>query len=355
MASEDGRLLAESVRGLITSYHELNPNCVDELREEPSPLEFMRYVAQNRPFVVRGGASSWKSTRKWNAAYLKEVMAGQHVNVTITNQGNADAIVESDEDGSLIFVEPFEREELFSDVISKVQAQEARKDGEGGGAEVIRYAQTQNDNLRNEYESLFADVPRDIPFARIALQQRDGPDAVNFWLGSSRSTTSLHKDNYENLYVQVLGRKHFTLLPPVEAACVNEQPVPAAKYVPRTSAEEVLEEGDLHHLRVQMASPAKTVNWALWDPDQPEVRPTAFSKLSQPVRVTLEPGDMLYLPAMWYHKVAQSCSDEGICVAVNYWYDMDFSGPFWSLFSFARSVGGIANGHPLTERGADDS
>ncbi|KKY27818.1 putative phospholipase a2 [Diplodia seriata] len=336
MASGNDQLLAESVRGLITSYHELNANCVDELTEEPSPLEFTRYVAQNRPFVIRGGASSWKSNREWNAAYLKEAMAGQHVNVTITNRGNADAIVEkSEEDGSssLIFVEPFEREELFSDVVDRVRAQEACPD-----ADVIRYAQThpteqkeeeeeeeeeadrkegkkkENDNLRNEYSSLFADVPRDIPFARIALQQcSTGPDAVNFWLGSSRSTTSLHKDNYENIYVQVLGRKHFTLLPPVEAACVNERPVPAARYVPQKKKRrrdgekegegegevQLLEEADLRDLSVEMAHPPRTVNWALWDPDLPDVRATAFSTLSRPLRVSLEPGDMLYLPAMW--------------------------------------------------------
>lgn len=135
-----------------------------------------------------------------------------------------------------------------------------------------------------------------------------GPDAVNFWLGSSRSTTSLHKDNYENVYVQVLGRKHFTLLPPVEAACVNERAVPAGRYVPRArrsgperEGEGGEEEGEaeLHDLRVQMARPERMVNWALWDPDLPQVRPTAFSGLSRPVRVTLEPGDMLYLPAMW--------------------------------------------------------
>lgn len=171
---------------------------------------------------------------------------------------------------------------------------------------------TENDNLRNEYSSLFADVPRDIPFARIALQPDHagavGPDAVNFWLGSSRSTTSLHKDNYENVYVQVLGRKHFTLLPPVEAACVNERAVPAGRYVPRKRSREggaeerdgELEEEDLCDLRVEMARPERMVNWALWDPDLPAVRPTAFSGLSRPVRVTLEPGDMLYLPAMWW-------------------------------------------------------
>lgn len=72
---------------LITTYHELNASVVDEFREEPSPLEFMRYVAKNRPFVVRGGAREWKACRRWDAEYLKSVMAGESVNVAVTPLG----------------------------------------------------------------------------------------------------------------------------------------------------------------------------------------------------------------------------------------------------------------------------
>jgi jumonji domain-containing protein 7 len=39
----------------------------------------------------------------------------------------------------------------------------------------------ENDNLRDEYEMLYADIPKSIPFARIALGKE--PDAINFWLG----------------------------------------------------------------------------------------------------------------------------------------------------------------------------
>jgi len=66
---------------------------------------------------------------------------------------------------------------------------------------------------------------------------------------------------------------------------------------------------------------------------------TKYSHLAQPTRVTLEPGDMLYLPALWYHKVSQSASEEGICVAANYWYDIEFGGSFWPLCGLVRSVG----------------
>lgn len=86
----------------------------------------------------------------------------------------------------------------------------------------------ENDNLRGEYSELYKDVAKDIPWARIALGQ--DPDAINLWIGNSRSVTALHKDNYENIYCQVLGSKHFVLLSPVELACVNERQLPSATW-----------------------------------------------------------------------------------------------------------------------------
>ena len=87
----------------------------------------------------------------------------------------------------------------------------------------------ENDNLRNEYATLFSHVEKDIPWARIALQEE--PEAINLWIGNSRSVTALHKDNYENIYVQIRGEKHFTLLPPLTYACVAERGLAPASYV----------------------------------------------------------------------------------------------------------------------------
>jgi peptidyl-lysine (3S)-dioxygenase / protease len=175
----------------------------------------------------------------------------------------------------------------------------------------------ENDNLRGEYEGLLSDVPDSIPFARIALQR--APEAINFWLGNAFSTTALHKDPYENLYVSVLGQKHFVLLPPVAAACVNEQDLPAATYVMEDAGEESRKTHKWPLLAAKLDEPTTSVPFATWDPDEPEIRKTAFSGLCVPLKVTLNPGDVLYLPALWYHKVSQSCNEEGICCAVNYW------------------------------------
>lgn len=79
--------VATATNDLITTYHELNPNTADELTEAPSPLEFMRYVARNRPFIVRKGASHWPAIRKWDAEYLSGVLGDERVNVAVTPHG----------------------------------------------------------------------------------------------------------------------------------------------------------------------------------------------------------------------------------------------------------------------------
>lgn len=79
--------MADAVETLINTYHELNASVVDELFDEPSPLEFMRYVAQNRPFIGRGTASEWTAVRKWHSAYMREALGTSPVNIAITPKG----------------------------------------------------------------------------------------------------------------------------------------------------------------------------------------------------------------------------------------------------------------------------
>jgi len=303
--------LNPALQQMLQTYTELNATEVNELYQWPSALQFMRYVAVNRPFIIRQGASEWDSCRKWNRDYLLATLGDSNVNVAITPHGNADAVVQ-DPDGSLVYAEPLEQQEPFDQVLDYIIRSEHDHD-----LKPVMYAQTQNDNLRNEYDVLFADVPPSIPFARIALEKE--PDAVNFWLGNSRSVTSMHKDNYENIYAQIRGKKHFILLPPVMAPWVQEQRLPLARYVANAST---AEEGSSHErFRVSKRpvkdEPSNEIPVPTWDPEDGASNTADAAK--KPINVTLNEGDMLYLPAMWYHKVKQSCADEAFCCSVNYW------------------------------------
>ena len=138
-----------------------------------------------------------------------------------------------------------------------------------------------------------------IGFAREALGRE--PEAINMWVGNSFSATALHRDNYENVYVQVAGRKHFALLPPLCQPCVNERDLAPATYIRAGAAAGSLALRRDDHggaARGNGDVPAK-VPFAIWDPELPDRRGTPYSHLARPVEVTLDPGDMLYLPAMW--------------------------------------------------------
>ncbi|ROW02662.1 hypothetical protein VSDG_01668 [Cytospora chrysosperma] len=277
---------------LITTYNELNSTVIEELDEEPSPLEFMRYVSRNTPFVVRNAAATWSATKTWNAQYLEDSLRDQAVNVAVTPKGNADSPTRHVEGGELVFAKPWEEDQAFPEFLDYVRRQETDASFPKGSE--IRYAQTQNDNLRHEYISLFKQVQRDIPFARIALEKE--PDAINMWIGNSYSVTALHKDNYENIYVQIQGQKHFVLLPPHCYPCVNEKPLRPGTYARDNNTdglELVMDAAEEGHGEVE------PVPFAIWDPDCPEENATPYSRLAEPIRVTLDQGDMLYLPAMW--------------------------------------------------------
>jgi len=56
---------------------------------------------------------------------------------------------------------------------------------------------------------------------------------------------------------------------------------------------------------------------------------------AKPWIVELHPGDVLYLPALWYHSVRQ----RGSCViAVNWWYDMEYGHGF-AMSQFMQDIG----------------
>ncbi|KAK4163550.1 cupin-like domain-containing protein [Cladorrhinum sp. PSN259] len=346
--------ITDPISELLTNYSDLNPPHITVLESEPSPLEFMRYVSRNTPFLVKSYASSWPATKSWTPSHLKSLLGSTPVNVAITPHGNADSPLAL-QDGTLVFVKPHEEQQPFDQFIdyltssssSSLNKSSSNSDEGGEKKKEVRYAQTQNDNLRNEYASLYSQVQPDVPFARIALDNKH-PEAINLWIGTGQSVTALHKDNYENVYVQISGKKHFVLLPPVCQPCVNEQMLEQAHYTrlsPSSSGSgSTIHEGDLlpvegfEHFGLVIEENQPHIPFATWDPDSPMVNETEYSCLAKPMRVTLEPGDMLYLPAMWYHKVSQSCEEGGMSVAVNYWYDMEFAGPLYPLTTFVRSV-----------------
>lgn len=289
----------DSINTLLQDFYELNPPHIEVLTDHPSPLEFMRFVSLNRPFIIRSGARNWEATRCWNIPVLKQLLKGQSINVAITPHGNADSPTRNS-DGELLFVKPWEERQDFEEFIDFV----ARQEKYGIDIKEVRYSQTrmlrifptyfpanyniENDNLRQEYASLFPFVENNISWARIALQK--DPEAINLWLGNSYSISALHKDNYENIFVQILGQKSFVLIPPIAYICVSEKMLAPASYVKRASGEWEIRKENGPKIPFPTWDTIKNLSGSL----HPKI-----SELVNPMKITLGAGDILYLPALW--------------------------------------------------------
>jgi jumonji domain-containing protein 7 len=287
-------VLAEEADGLYTVLH------VERI-PPPTPLQFYReYVSQNKPVIIEGAIAGWPAFTKWSNEYLRDALKNDDITVAVTPNGRADAIVDD-----VYFVKPCDKKMKigeFLDILEgKIQSA------------AVHYIQQQNANFTTEFSGLWSDINLDtLKFAQEAFAEP--PDAVNFWMGDSNSVTSLHKDHYENLYCVIAGEKHFTLIPPTDYPYLYEDEYIAATYKENSS-------GDFD---VEVDEPEVKVPWISVDPDYPNLEKYPNFLKAKPIHVVLKPGEVLYLPSMYYHQVSQKEDADGRVIAVNFWYDMKF-------------------------------
>ena len=132
----------------------------------------------------------------------------------------------------------------------------------------------------------------------------------------------MHKDNYENMYCVIRGEKTFTLIPPTDRPFVAYRTYPLARWHQNRESgqfEIIDEEG--------------SVPWVAVDPIHPDLKRFPEFSNAKPLTVTVKAGEMLYLPSLWFHHVQQSHG----CIAVNYWYDMQYDLKF-NYYQFLESL-----------------
>ena len=259
-----------------------------------------------------------------------------------------------------VFLQPATKQMTLSDLIDKLcpapSSTLSSLRAESGRGPVY-YLQSQNSNLSlPPLSSLLSHLPATAPPFSLAVLGE--PEATNIWIGSEQSVTSTHRDPYENLYLVVKGRKKFVLYPPVEEICLHAKMVRTGRWVYDTSTGkfEVEMDGenvDGQHTARDGAAPSSDSHQASkstsseegsprlpWIPVDPYNPPSQSSKTypyykhARPLNVTVNEEEILYLPAGWFHHVMQECGQwedgEGNlvrapCIAVNYWFDMDYS------------------------------
>lgn len=316
-------------------------------------VQFYReYVAQSKPCIIKNGFNGWKALDLWDLDYLEKVAGDLEISADLTPSGHGDCVtispgydpskaypipdsVPSGEvyDPSLCFVKPMQERIRFSKFCEALRKHHQKTLEGDPTAELdeVYYLQHQNDSFRKEFAAVL-DQDMDKTVEQFGTELFGfPPDAINFWAGDSRAVSSMHKDHYENLYCVVKGTKKFTLLPPTDLPWLHQRWYREANF------------GRDEHGKLipVMQDPENAIPWIPVDPDLSKESLAASHPRAEnisPLYVEVHEGEMLYLPALVYHKVAQQGDEkEGKIVAINYWFDMQF-GTSYSYFKQLESL-----------------
>lgn len=255
--------------------------------------------------------------------------------IETTLQSYADAVTFDPVTQKEYFTMPYEDHMAFNTFMDLMEGKQV--------SENANYISLQNGSLPVEYSAIENDVDKDINWCSEALGKK--PDAVNFWFGDDKSATSLHKDPYENCYAVIRGQKTFILYPPTEYYCMHESVYQNAIYEPNPTT---------HKLELKPMD--GTTPWIPVNPLHPDLAKFPRFRHACPVTVTVNEGEMLYLPgrmsmvhvedipthwndtiiALWFHQVMQK-GEQGV-IAINYWYDMDYSNMLYPTMALYRRL-----------------
>ena len=134
--------------------------------------------------------------------------------------------------------------------------------------------------------------------------------SVNAWIGQPHVIAHCHYDGYHNFYAQLYGRKKFTLFSPAQWPGLHPYPFLHPSHA---------------QCQVNLSNAANDI--------------ARFPHLKEvtPMEVILEPGDLLYLPPLWFHHVESM----EVSISVNVWTDTKQTTSVERLFALPLPTTGV--------------
>jgi hypothetical protein len=212
--------------------------------------------------ILEGAIADWPAMQKWSLAYFTQQFGDREVPVVREKDGS-----HYDAQNGL----HYERIRFgdYCDLIA---------DGKRNDLYITV-------RVHEVFPELFADI-RQPPYTAAARWARS-----RFWFGGAGAKGPLHRDLPENLYAQISGRKRFLLL-----------------------------ERGLTRMVHRHSFHSGVPNYSPVDAEAPDLSRFPRFRDAPLLRADLEPGDLLYIPSMWWHQ-ARSLTTS---MAVNLWW---LSGP----------------------------
>lgn len=241
---------------------------------------FADYAWPNVPVLVAGVAQRWGSLDRWQPRRLAELIRDDPMPVSIS-------------EGVYDF-NPHADNWLPRETIVQMPVRE-----------LVRRIETRT----NERECLYLNqqsIPRRLPelMAHMSLPPLVPEDSIQdvfLWLGSQGNISSLHFDQPNNFFIQLHGIKRFKLYSPHDYANL---------YPSQTIG---------HFSRVNI--------------DAPDLAAHPLLAQARGFEVTVNAGDMLYLPPFWWHQVYSDSTSVSVSV-------------FWRAYTHQLAVPAFLRGLP---------
>ena len=230
-----------------------------EQLERPTTAEFQPYASAPRPLLIRGAAERWPALTEWTPDSLAAKSRNAEVPLMKLGTGNPD--------GRFFYGEETVGMSKFSECLELLSGAPARV--YMAGVPIAIYL-----------PALADDVGR-LEFVDDKKQRRS-----QLWISGTGSRGPLHYDLDNNIHVLISGRKRFLMFEYSQSR--NLYPCSILSANP-------------HHSRVDAVHPDTN----------------RFSRFGQQqgYDVTLNPGEMIYIPTGCWHQVIT----EAPSVAVNFW------------------------------------
>ncbi len=247
--------------------------------ERPAPSAFFReFVARRRPVILTGVADRWPATSLWDPEYLHRMLPDVEVRVEVWKRKGPrndpsdylrDVRRETVRLGEFVRLAHSSRPESSHFYLAQYP--------------IRRAAPRLLEDVRppEEYMGVPAYLPR-----TLARRMRLEPA---LWIGPTGSITTLHFDSTHNLFAQIRGRKKVILISPAESDRVY---YPCREF-------------------------GRNLHFSPVDAEQPDLEKHPLFARASPREVIVRTGEMLYIPATWWHYLRALEPS----ISLNFWWN----------------------------------
>ena len=319
--TEPGARRKKLVQSFYHVKNSVNRNC--EEIEMPTKEEFVtKYLFHSKPVIFKNAIRHWPAIKKWSSDFLRYEYGEKQVHVKLTEDGEFEGCDKADK------FENFARFQIPKQVIKQLNFPDLVVVRPAVAnikfSKFLDIIENRDRNYKNvsaylEYSSVreyFPELEEDIweiPVVKDLLHLLH----LNIWISNGNTLGKLHFDPYDNFLCQLSGKKQLTLFEPHNNYNLYEGHIQEAILSYNLQSNKFMQDKVLDSTSMVM-SPVDIAN--------PDIdRFFNFTK-AIPMKCLLKEGDVLYMPAFWWHEVQSYPHEKDRRnLAVNFWYEPFFN------------------------------